>query len=223
MNNTELSPYMRKVHIWGRLWTVGALLTLLSVPAAICLHLGVWPEMSMMMKALVKVVPLYWGTSVIEVLTFIPMLGAGGSYLGFVTGNIANLKLPCGLNAMENAGVRANSEEGEVISTISIGASAITTTVIIAVGVLLFSPFLGRLTDPNSVFSPAFTYILPALFGALGAGYFRKHWKISIFPILVGVAVLLISPTLGVSTLMFATLIASIGGALLMIKLKLVS
>ena len=179
--------------------------------------------MSLMMKAFVKVVPLYWGTSVIEVLTFTPMLGAGGTYLGFVTGNIANLKLPCGLNAMENAGVRANSEEGEVISTLSIGTSAITTTVIIAVGVLLFTPFLGKLTDPASSFSPAFTYILPALFGALGAGYFRKHWKISIFPILVGVAVLLISPTLGVSTLMFATLIASIGGALLMIKLKLVS
>ena len=223
MNNPATSSYINKVHVWGRLWTFGALLTLLSVPAAICLHLGVWPEMSMMMKAIIKVVPLYWGTSVIEVITFIPMLGAGGSYLSFVTGNIANLKLPCGLNAMENAGVRANSEEGEVISTISIAASSITTTVIIAVGVLLFSPFLGKLTDPASVFSPAFTYILPALFGALGAGYFRKHWKISIFPIAVGLIVLFISPTLGASTLMFATLIASIGGALLMIKLKLVS
>ena len=223
MKNAEISPYINKVHIWGRLWTVGALITLLSVPAAICLHLGAWPELSVLMKAFVKVIPLYWGTAVIEVITFTPMLGAGGTYLGFVTGNIANLKLPCGLNAMENAGVRANSEEGEVISTLSIGASAIATTVIIAAGVLLFTPFLGKLTDPSSSFSPAFTYILPALFGALGAGYFRKHWKISIFPILVGVAVLLISPTLGASTLMFATLVASIGGALLMIKLKLVS
>ena len=93
---------------------------------------------------------------------------------------------------------------------------------IIAAGVLLFAPFISRLTDPDSIFAPAFTYILPALFGALGAGYFRKHWKISIFPILVGVAVLLFSPTMAVGTLLFVTLVAAIGGALLMIKLKLV-
>ena len=217
-----LSPYMNRVHTWGRIWTVGALLVLLSVPLAICTHFNAWPEMALVLKALGTVIPIYWITAVIEVLTYTPMLGAGGTYLSFVTGNITNLKLPCGLNAMENAGVRANSEEGEVISTIAIGASAITTTVIIAAGVLLFAPFLGRLTAPDSVFAPAFTYILPALFGALGAGYFRKHWKISVFPILVGVAVLLFAPTLAVGTLIFVTLVAAIGGALLMIKLKLV-
>jgi len=221
-SKTELSPYYNKVHTWGRIWSVGALLVLLSVPTAICVHLGVWPEANLVFKALAKVIPIYWGTAVIEVLTYTPMLGAGGTYLSFVTGNITNLKLPCGLNAMENAGVKANSEEGEVISTISIGASAITTTVIIAVGVVIFAPFLSMLTDPESVFSPAFTYILPALFGALGAGYFRKHWKISFFPIIVGVIVLLFVPTLPVGTLLFITIVASIGGALLMIKFKLV-
>ncbi|MCH5198878.1 MAG: hypothetical protein J1E34_08235 [Oscillospiraceae bacterium] len=218
----ELSPYYNKVHFWGRLWSVGALLVLLSVPTAICAHLGVWPDAGSVLKALIKVIPIYWGTAVIEVLTYTPMLGAGGTYLSFVTGNITNLKMPCGLNAMENAKVKANSEEGEVISTIAIGASAITTTVIIAVGVVIFAPFLSKLTDPQSVYSPAFTYILPALFGALGAGYFRKHWKISVFPILIGVAVLFFSPTLAVGTLIFITIVASVGGALLMIKLKLV-
>ena len=67
------------------------------------------------------VIPVYWLSGIAEVITYAPMLGAGGTYLSFVTGNITNLKLPCGLNAMENAGVRANSEEGEVISTIALG------------------------------------------------------------------------------------------------------
>ena len=214
--------YFDRVHTWGRLWTVGALITLLLVPVAICVHLNAWPPMQQVFRALVKVLPIYWGTAVIEVLTYTPMLGAGGTYLSFVTGNITNLKLPCGLNAMENAGVKANSEEGEVISTISIGVSAITTTLIIAVGVLLFAPFLGKLTDPDSVFSPAFTYVLPALFGALGAGYFKKHWKISVFPILIGVVVLLFVPTLASGTLLFVTIVAAIGGAFAMMKLKLV-
>lgn len=213
-------PYLDRVHTWGRLWTVGALLTLLSVPVSICLYLNVWPPMDAMFRALLKVIPIYWGTAVIEVITYTPMLGGGGTYLSFVTGNITNLKMPCGLNAMENAGVKANSEEGEVISTIAIGVSAITTTVIIAVGVLLFAPFIGKLQDPQSVFSPAFVYVQPALFGALGAGYFRKYWKISVFPILVGVLVLIFMPTLQPGTLLFPTIVASVGGALLMLKLK---
>lgn len=212
--------YFDRVHTWGRIWSLTTMAVLLSVPASICLHFNVWPEARLVFKALASVVPLYWGTTIIEVITYTPMLGAGGTYVSFVSGNISNLKLPCGLNAMENAHVKANSEEGEVISTISIGVSAITTTLIIAVGVLIFTPFLSKLTDPSSVFSPAFTYVLPALFGALGAGYFRKHWKISAFPILVGIIVLLFVPTLPVGTLMFATLVASCGGALLMIKLK---
>ncbi|MBQ6419634.1 MAG: hypothetical protein IJK02_01035 [Clostridia bacterium] len=219
-----LSPsersYFDRVHTWGRIWTVGALLMLLSVPTLICLHLGVWPPAKDVFQALKTVIPIYWSTAVVEVLTYTPMLGAGGTYQSFVTGNITNLKLPCGLNAMENAGVKANTEEGEVISTIAIGVSAITTTLIIAVGVLLFAPLLGVITQPGNAFEPAFTYVLPALFGALGAGYFRKHWKISVFPILVGVAVLLFAPTLPVGTLLFITIVASLGGTLLMLKLK---
>ena len=178
-NKLTERTYFDKVHTWGRIWSVTALAVLVAVPVSICLYFNVWPAAQDVFKALIKVIPLYWGTAVIEVITYTPMLGAGGTYLSFVTGNISNLKLPAGLNAMENAKVRANSEEGEVISTIAIGVSAITTTVIIAVGVLLFSPVLPYLTNPDSVFAPAFTYVLPALFGALGAGYFKKNWKIA--------------------------------------------
>ena len=220
MKKTSDRTYFDRVHTWGRLWTVGALITLLLVPFAICAYFNAWPQAGDVFGALVKVLPVYWITAVIEVSTYTPMLGAGGTYLSFVTGNITNLKLPCGLNAMENAGVNANSEEGEVISTVAIGVSALVTTLIIAVGVLLFAPFLGRITDPASPFSPAFTYVLPALFGALGAGYFKKHWRISILPILVGVVVLLFIPTLPAGTLLFPTIVVSILGALLFIKLR---
>lgn len=215
----KTKTYFDRVHTWGRIWSLSALAVLLFVPVSICIHFDAWPAFSDVSVALASVLPLYWGTAVIEVLTYTPMLGAGGTYLSFVTGNITNLKLPCGLNAMENAHVKANSEEGEVISTIAIGVSAITTTVIIAVGVLAFAPVLSKVTDPSSVFSPAFTYVLPALFGALGAGYFRKHWKISIFPIVAGVIVLFFAPEFAVGTLIFVTIVASIGGAFGMFKL----
>ena len=213
--------YFDSVHTWGRIWSIGALLVLFSLPIAISVRYNAWPEANFVFEALLKLVPLYWVTSIIEVITFTPMLGAGGAYLSFVTGNITNLKLPCALNAMEQAKVKANSEEGEIISTIAVGASAITTTLIIAVGVLLFSPVLDDLRSSEAL-KPAFSYVSAALFGALGASYLKKHWKISIFPVLVGIIVLLIVPGFGVSTLLFVTIVAAIAGALVMSKLKLV-
>lgn len=224
--NKEPKSYVDSMHTQGKIWTVAALLVLFAVPTIFSVFGGdelfsAFPEWSVLSKVLISVISVYWTTAIVEVITYTPMLGAGGTYLSFVTGNITNLKLPCALSAMDRANVKANSEEGEIVSTIAIGASAITTTVILAVGVLVFSPFLGYITDPESVLRPAFVYVVPALFGALGASYFAKHWKISIFPILVGIIVYIFAPTFAVGTMIFVTIVASIGGALLMWKLKI--
>lgn len=216
----ENKNYIDSVHFWGRIWTVGALLVFLCFPFAFCVYHNTFPAAESVLNGLLKVIPIYWTTAIVEIIAYIPMLGAGGTYLSFVTGNISNLKLPCGLAAMEKAGVKSNSEEGEVISTIAIAASSITTTLVIAVGVILFSPVLPALKS-NELIKPAFTYVTSALFGALGAGYLLKHWRISAFPVIVGVIILLVAPKIGVGTLMFITIVASIGGALLMSKLGL--
>ncbi len=210
--------YFDKVHKWGILWDIGAILVLLSVPIIICLDMGAWPDIAALKVVMPKLMGLYWVTAIVEVITYVPLLGAGGAYLSFVTGNISNLKLPCGLKAMENAKVRANTEEGEVISTIAIAVSAIVTTVIIAVGVLVFSPVLDNLT--TGVFKPAFDYVLPALFGALAASYFGKHLKLCVAPLIAGIVVLIFSPAMGAGTLMFITIVAAVAGALVLYKAK---
>ncbi len=218
-NNTNKS-YIDRVHSWGRISTISALCVLLMFPTAICLYLNVWPPINGVLEGLLKLIPTYWSVAVIEVIVYTPMLGAGGTYLSFVTGNIANLKLPCAINAMEGAEVKANSEEGEVISTISIATSSIVTTAILAIGIIAFAPFLETFTN-SPLLKPAFAQVLPALFGALGAGYFIKHWRISFFPILVMIAVLIFAPTMGASTLLFVGIVASVGGALAMWKMGL--
>lgn len=210
--------YFDKVHTWGILWNIGALIVLLGCPIIICIDLGVGPDFGALKVVMPKLMTLYWLTAIVEVITYVPLLGAGGTYLSFVTGNISNLKLPCGLKAMENAKVRANTEEGEVISTIAIAVSAIVTTVIIAVGVLVFSPVLGKLT--TGVFKPAFDFVLPALFGALAASYFGKHLKLCVAPLIAGIIVLVFSPAMGAGTLMFITIVAAVAGVGVLYKLK---
>lgn len=211
--------YFDKVHKWGILWNIGALLTLICIPVAICSYLGAWPEIDALLSIMPKLMGLYWLTAIVEVITYVPLLGPGGAYLSFVTGNITNLKLPCGLKAMEQAKVRANTEEGEVISTIAISISAITTTVIIAVGVLAFGATGSLQLLTEGTLAPAFEYVLPALFGALAAGYILKHWKVMIAPFVVGVLFLaFVDPTMGAGTLMFITIVAAVIGVLILNK-----
>ncbi len=212
--------YIDKAHTWGRIWDVAAILVLFGVPVLICLHNGAWPKLSdIFNQNIVGVLAIYWISAVVEVITYTPMLGAGGTYLSFVTGNITNLKLPCGLNAMNSAKVKATSEEGEVISTISIGVSAITTTVIIAVGVLAFGDKVGQLMADGSALAPAFNQVTTALFGALLASYLGKYWKLTVLPIVVGCIVLYFVPTLGAGTLLFATIIVSVASVFVFSKL----
>jgi hypothetical protein len=189
----ELS-YRDSVHKMGRVWILSALAMLLAVPAAICIYYNAWPPVTGILKGLLSIVPIFWTVGVIEVFTYVPMLGTGGSYLGFVTGNLANLKVPCALNSMDRAGVQPGTEEGEVVSTIAIATSSIVTTLIIALGVLLLSQIAPVLESP--ALQPAFENILPALFGALGVVFVSKDWKIAIAPLVVMITLFLLVPSL---------------------------
>ncbi len=215
--NKVQKSYYDKVHGWGRFSTITALCVLLMFPVAICLYLDVFPPIATVLQGLLKVIPLYWTVAVVEVIFYTPMLGAGGTYLSFVTGNIVNLKLPCAISSMESAKVKSNSEEGEVISTIAIATSAIVTTIVLAIGIIAFAPFLEEFTT-SKLLMPAFKQVIPALFGALGAGYFVKHWKISFAPILFMLVILIFVPGIGASTLIFPGIIASVLFAFLMYK-----
>ena len=115
--------YEEMTHFYGRIWVFAALGMLLMYPVVTCIYYGAWPGWMPVLKGLIGVAPIYWTVGLIEVLTFVPMLGTGSSYLAFVTGNLTNLKVPAALTAMENAKVKPGSEEGEVISTIAVATS----------------------------------------------------------------------------------------------------
>lgn len=180
-NMKKEMSYMDTVHRDGTIWNLAMMVILLLFPVAVAIVFRALPDWQGLLMGLVATAPMYWAVGVVEVITFIPMLGAGGSYLSFVTGNISNLKLPCAINALENAGVSAKSEEGELVSTISIAVSSIVTTVIIVIGVILIVPLSPILENP--ILTPAFDQMLPALFGALGVALISKNWKLAIAPV----------------------------------------
>ena len=190
--------YMDSVHRDGRIWNLSMMVLLFAFPVAVALIYEAAPDWHGFLLGIIATAPMYWAVGVVETITYVPMLGAGGSYLSFVTGNISNLKLPVALNALEQAEVKASSEEGEIISTISIAVSSIVTTLIIILGVLLITPLTPVLNAP--VLEPAFAQILPALFGGLGVVFVSKNWKIAVAPIILMLALFIAIPALNAGT-----------------------
>ena len=186
--------YLESVHRDGKIWGFSLLALILAFPLVLSIVFNAVPEWKAFGRAIISVLPMYWAVGIIEVITYIPMLGAGGSYLSFVTGNISNLKLPCALDAMEKAEVKANSEEGEIISTIAIAVSSIVTTLIVAIGaVLMLVTDIGSLLE-SPVLKPAFDQLLPALFGGLAVVFVSKNWKMSILPMVLMLALFIFTP-----------------------------
>ena len=190
--------YVDSVHRDGRIWNLSVMVLLLAFPLTVAFLFGAAPDWKALGVGLLATAPMYWAVGAIETVTFVPMLGAGGSYLSFVTGNISNLKLPCAINALEQNGVSANSEEGEIISTIAIATSSIVTTIIIILGVICIVPLTPVLEAP--VLAPAFEQKLPALFGGLGVAFISKNWKIAVAPILLMLVLFICVPALNAGT-----------------------
>ena len=84
--------YSEATHLYGRISTASAILMFLMVPIAISVRYAAWPPFRDVLKGLLGVVPVFWTVGVIEVLTYAPMLGTGGTYLAFVTGSLSSLK-----------------------------------------------------------------------------------------------------------------------------------
>ena len=190
--------YIDSVHRDGTIWNLTVMVLLMAFPLTVAFLFGAAPDWGALLVGLIATAPMYWAVGVIETITFVPMLGAGGSYLSFVTGNISNLKLPCAINALEQNGVSASSEEGELISTIAIATSSIVTTIIIILGVICIVPLTPILESP--VLEPAFAQMLPALFGGLGVAFVSKTWKIAVAPVALMLVLFIFVPALNAGT-----------------------
>ena len=200
MENNKESLFLDSLHKYGRIWDFVMAGVFFLFPVLLCIIFSVVPDWNGLVNGLIATLPMYWAVGIIEVFTYFPMLGAGGSYLSFVTGNISNLKLPCALNAMQNLNVKAGTEEGEIISTISIAVSSIVTTVIILLGVLLIVPLQPILSNP--ALAPMFNLnnIVPALFGGLGLVFVSKNPKIALAPCALMLILFIAIPALNSGT-----------------------
>lgn len=181
-SSRKAQSFSDSMHRSGRIWSIIAIALMLMVPFAISLYFGAPMHVKGLLLGSLSICLIYLPSSIIEVITYAPMLGTGGTYLAFITGNLTNLKIPCVMNAREIVGAEHGTEESEIISVISVAISALVTCVVLLLGVILLVPLTPVLNAP--VLQPAFQMVVPALFGALGYQYFSKSPKLVIAPLL---------------------------------------
>ena len=196
MNNFEL--YNARTHHIGRLVCVLCAILFLGTPFLMGAVLGGMPDMGAFGRAMLAVGPVWIISSVAEYLIYTPMLGAGGGYLAFITGNLINMKIPCAISARDMVGAKSGTPENEIISTLSIATSSLVTILVLAVGVVLLLPLQPLLQNP--ALQPAFDNVVPALFGAMAYKYFRGNLKVAALPLLAMCILFILVPSLSSAT-----------------------
>ena len=167
-----LDPFQAWCHRWGRVGTVIALIYMIALPFIFLGVYGCIPSLGEVFNvATIGILAIYIPVGFSEALSYTPLMGTS-SYLGFITGNIMNLKLPCAVNALKLTGKQANTPEGDVVSSIAVAASSIMTVGILTVAALLIS-FISPIFELPAVQTMS-SYLLPALFGSMTLGLFAS-------------------------------------------------
>ena len=198
--NESWAVYTRGTHRIGRVCTLITLCMLVGAPFLMGAYLGALPDLGAVGKAFLSVGLVWTVSSVVEFLIYTPMLGAGGGYLAFITGNLINMKIPCAVNARDIVGAKTGTPENEIISTLSIATSSLVTILVLAFGVLLLTPLQPILQ--SEALQPAFSNVVPALFGAMAYKYYRNHMNIAVAPLVLMSVLFVLVPSLISSTSM---------------------
>jgi len=176
-----MKTFDENTYKFGRIWYLVAVFLMLAVPFVISIYFNAWPPLEKIFAGLLSVAPLFYTIGVIEILTYVPMLGPSGTYLGFVTGNVSGIKVPASINALKISGYKIDTPEGEVVSTLAIATSTLVNTTVLILGMLALIPLTPILE--SDLLAPMFANVMPAMFGALGVVFLLKDWKIASVPL----------------------------------------
>jgi len=157
--------FSRPIHRVGRITCMMVVLAMFLPSIWLYLQYGVFPPMKAVLAgmgyALIYAVPFF----IIEPISYYPTLGDAGTYMSFLTGNIANMRLPCAAVAQSVAGVEEGTKKGELVATIGIAISIWLSIIAVLIGAI----GTGWLSKhfPESVQSAFRVFLLPAVFGAV--------------------------------------------------------
>ena len=145
---------------------------------------------------------------VVQPITFYPALGVGASCLSWTTGNVGDLRMPAISAAQKAAEVEAGTPEGNVLSTMAAAVTNFVTVIWLTFVVIVGTGLISIL--PDSV-TDAFSYIAPAIFGAIVIDYAMKNLRFNVPLIIAAFITYAVLSMLGLSSVWITLLVVIIG------------
>lgn len=173
-------------HRWGRITLGLGILISFALPLYISFGMGYHPGFSLILSsflAYAAVVAIVW---FLEPIMYFPVLGVSGTYVAFFTGNISNMCLPAVASCQEAIGVKAGTDEGEVVGTLGISAASLVNKIIL-IPVILAGLWILTII-PESV-QEVFPFVLPAIFGAVLAQFAGRYPMYGVLALGIGILV----------------------------------
>jgi hypothetical protein len=144
---------------------------------------GALPPLGAILTGWFLIASIYGSWYFVEPISYFPILGLSGTYMSFLSGNIANMRVPCSAVAQEVIGVESGTKEAELVATIGIAGSIITNMIVVTIAAIAGNELFKFFPQPVI---KAFDYVLPAIFGALFVMFAIKYPKYGVFAIAVG-------------------------------------
>lgn len=160
---------------------LGVLVSLL--PALVMtFYFGYNPGIAAIMAGAISQMSVSGAFYISEPISYYPIVGRAGLYMGFLSGNLVNMRIPAAISAQEASGYSAGTEEGSIMGTIGMGVSIWVGVFFLAIAVMAGQALLSSL--PPS-FMSMLSLIIPALFGGVFGQFAIKSPKTGVFALIV--------------------------------------
>lgn len=145
-------------------------------------YFGLFPGWSSILNGWILVLSIFGVYAIVEPISYFPTLGLPGTYLSFLSGNISNMRVPASAIAQESLGVQEGTKKAELVSTIGIVGSILLNIILITIAALFGAAILQVLPD---IVVEAFSYVSPAIFGAMFFMFVLRSLIVGMFAVAV--------------------------------------
>ncbi|MFV0436375.1 MAG: hypothetical protein ACK5PS_03135 [Desulfopila sp.] len=185
-----------KVHFWGRLSLAIAFFVSFSIPFYLTFIAGHAVDMTVFVQGLIFVVGFVGIIYFIEPISYFPVLGAIGTYMSFLSGNIGNMRMPV-VGAVQNAlNVDAGTRKAEMAAVFGLVASNIVNLLILFGVIVGGSALVQALPQPILA---SFSYAVPGIIGAMLVIFGEKmRPKHLVMTVILGLAIIQLIKYIGV-------------------------
>src|SRR5699024_104123 len=139
--------YIEEVTKIGRITMVLGLIASLLPPVVMTFGFKFNPGIAAIIAGAISQMSVSGAFYFSEPISYYPIVGRAGLYMGFLSGNLVNMRIPAAILAVESSGYETGTDEGTIMGTIGIGVSIWVGIIFLLVFVIAGQAVLASLPD----------------------------------------------------------------------------